>query len=237
MNLANSIGLAGVVVGIVGILVGVTYGRTRGRPVYKQIGNTVVTASSEEQITVQHAGKNVPRVTRTKVAFWNRGRKTLEGSDIVVDYPIRFQFPDEDTKILAVTTLRRSDEANNFNATIDNDGSSILITFDYLDQGQGGLIEVLHTCTVWGALVSGKIKGLPRGTREIESRPMGRPIILGCAYFGSVAAFALIKPLFPRIVIIGAIILVAAFFYLIIRRTTSEPKELSLSRKEEEEAT
>jgi|ERR1017187_1549330 hypothetical protein len=234
MNLANSIGLAGVVIGIVGILVGVTYGRTRGRPVYKQIGNTVVTASSEEQITVQHAGKNVPRVTRTRVAFWNRGRKTLERSDTVADYPIRFRFPDDDTKILAVTTLRRSDEANNFNATIDTDSSSVLITFNYLDQGQGGLIEILHTCSVWGALVSGKIKGLPGGTREIESRPIYRTSILVLAYTGCAAAFIFINKLFSKIVIMGAIILVAVAFYLIIRRATSEPKELALSRKEQE---
>lgn len=230
-NVANSIGIAGIIIAIAGVVVGVAYGRRSGRPVYKQTGNQVVTASPKDKITVQHAGQDVPRVTRTKISLWNGGRKTLEKADLVTDYPIRIKFKDEDAKILAVTMLRQSDEANKFNALIHESGSSVLVEFEYLDYRQGGQVEVLHTSEGWGAIVSGKVKGLPRGVQEVKpvvDMPQAVPLVLVAG--NAIVVLASVHVIWAAW-LVGAISFVLLSYVLIRWRRAREPRNLSLIKK------
>ncbi len=104
MNLSDSIAVIGVVIGVIALIVGVVYAKAHGKPVYRQAGNRVVAASPEDRITVQHDGVDVPYVTRTKIAFWNAGSKTLDHSEVTENHPIQFRFSGEGAKILSINT-------------------------------------------------------------------------------------------------------------------------------------
>lgn len=238
MSISDILGVAGVIVGIVGAVVGIVYGRSRGWPVFKQVGNSVVTAAPEEHITVQHAGKDVPRVTRTRIAFWNAGHRTLDGSMVVADYPVKFNFKGGTTEILSLAVIQESDPANGFAAVADPSNSAVAISFDYLEPRQGALLEVLHTSDRWGAVATGKIKGLPEGIREAESPEEDRSfwafVLIQAAIFGSLAFWDNVHSSRYRVIYVSAITAVAvclALFYVIRKRIYTEPKTLSLSRK------
>jgi hypothetical protein len=57
--------------------------------------------------------------------------------------PIRIYFPKE-IRILECTTLRVTDVSNNFQATPDIE-NSVLVQFDFLNQKDGALVQVLHS--------------------------------------------------------------------------------------------
>src|SRR5689334_3536322 len=95
LSLGDALGVAGVILGIAGFVagaLGVVYAKAGPRPVFKQGGNRVVLASKEQKISVQYDGIDVPAVSRTVISFWNAGRKTLLGSAVVEDRPVRFEF-------------------------------------------------------------------------------------------------------------------------------------------------
>jgi hypothetical protein len=247
VSLADALGLVGVLIGIIGVIVGVAYGRAHGRPVFKQSGNRVVTASPDKRITVQYAGDDVPRVTRTRIAIWNAGRRPLNSSDIADDYPIRFRFGGEQVRVLDVATLRTSDEANKFRAIRDDGNSAVLISIDYLEHRQGGVIEVTHTSDGWGATASGKIKGVPRGIREARlPKPPSSPVQAFLAVIVIIPLFIVVVALFElpllfiwdvlenlllQIVLTGIIALIAAALVVAVVQRYREPRALSLSDK------
>jgi len=167
LSFSNILGIAGVLTGVAGIVVGVVYSQASGKPVFKVIGNIVIRGSVGENISILYDNIPVPCVTRTRVAFWNAGRKTLHGGDIVKGYPIRFHLEGDDIRILDVTILSRSDEENAFSAITDEDNTVVQIDFDYLERHQGAVFEILHTARKWGVSVSGTLKGSPSGIREV----------------------------------------------------------------------
>jgi hypothetical protein len=166
MSAADLWGIAGVGVGVVGIVVAVVLARRRAMPVYQVIGNRVIRGLPADHITVQYNGQDVPQVTRTRITFWNAGKKTLDGADVVEGYPIRFLFSNEASKVLDVSMLKVTNIENQFSAMSDDKDAAVRFDFDYLDFKQGAVVEILHTDESWRVRSSGTIKGLPKGVVE-----------------------------------------------------------------------
>jgi hypothetical protein len=127
----------------------------------------VVEAKPDDELEVTWRGHVVPAFTRSRVWLWNAGSATLDGSAIVDGYPLRLSWGDESTRLLSVQSLDVSRAENSLEVTLDaGSRSSVVISFEYLDPGQGAVFEILHTCPDWRASPSGTLKGSPEGLRE-----------------------------------------------------------------------
>jgi hypothetical protein len=176
------------VVGCVGLLIGliglIAFWRSRVGviPAYKTrtrrlIGSDDQGLSGEVQILFE--GEEVPQLARSYVAFWNAGKKPLLGDSVVAADPLRIECGDR-AEIKKAQVVRITREANAFRA--ERSGArTVEYRFDYLDPGDGALVEVLHT---GGTLeVRGTTRGVPRGVRnrgllEWSSSSPRRPTLL-----------------------------------------------------------
>jgi hypothetical protein len=118
---SDIIGIAGVVVALIGILVGVLYARRRPNLVFHQEGRVVVRGQPDDDLEVYWRGKPVPAFSRTRLWVWNAGSATLDRSAAVPGYPLRLSFGDENTEVLDVEELLVSKEENGFLVERDPD--------------------------------------------------------------------------------------------------------------------
>lgn len=108
----------------------------------------------------------VEQVSKTQIAMWNQGAKTVKGSDIVAKDPIRIVSP-EGSKILAFSIISSTREINGCKLEMNNDSlEEILLAFDYLDRRDGVVIEIIHTGGKLKPVPHGNIKGMPKGIRN-----------------------------------------------------------------------
>ena len=118
-------------------------------------------------VEVRYQGTPVPRLTSSTVWLWNAGKKTVSGSDIVGHDPLGLRFGGEvlNVRIKKVTrkVLRiRADTSKEENRTV-------CYGFEFLDPGDGGVLEVLHTGSPKAPECIGTIKGLPKGLQYWRS--------------------------------------------------------------------
>ena len=153
----------------------------------------------------------MPRVAKTQVVFWNAGRATIRGEDIVKSDPLRLLFGKE-AQILRVRIPRVTRKTLDFRAENTFDpGNEVQFSFDYIDSGDGAVIEVIHTSEERHPQVLGTIRGIPKGIRNlgrIPTRPQApwfiEMIVLGAPYswamFGlAVVAFGFLRGVWPAV--------------------------------------
>jgi hypothetical protein len=100
-------------------------------------------------------GTEISQISRSYFAFWNAGGDTVEGGSIVETDPLRLQFETNETPLQA-RVIRQSRPPVDFSIElIDN---CVLLSFSFLDTGDGAFIEVLHNGTVTPEL-AGTIMG------------------------------------------------------------------------------
>ncbi|WP_147431876.1 hypothetical protein [Motilibacter peucedani] len=112
-------------------------------------------------------GRPIERLSRTRAAVFNERGDTVRGGDIVELDRLRLELPDGDAP-LNVRILTSSRDQIGFNAVVDPiKPSSVLLTFDFLDAGDGGIVEVLHQGTEAPSL-EGTVRGarLHRAAKE-----------------------------------------------------------------------
>ncbi|HHT9124318.1 MAG TPA: hypothetical protein ACFYD6_00705 [Candidatus Brocadiia bacterium] len=123
-------------------------GRRTKEPTYAiQSTNLIQDFTSRfEALEITFAGKRISNFTATKVAFWNNGKETINSSDIVFADPLMIKVKNE-CKILdsSVSHPKEGSNPNQFKIVPSEDGSHVLIQFDYLDKDEGGVIQLLHT--------------------------------------------------------------------------------------------
>jgi hypothetical protein len=238
IGFSEVLGIGGVLVGIAAIAVAVLIARRRPQLVFVQEGNVVV-EGDDPDITVAWRGVHVPNVSRARITMWNAGTKTFDGSAVVRNYPLRYVFSGAN-RILAVTVLVCSDEANAFEAHISPDDShtpdSVLLDCEYLEPRQGAVIEVLHTSNRWGAQPAGTVKGLRKPLVEranvsgagVPLAVLGVPAVAGTIFAGlhhheSIVAFA--------VVVASALVFMIVLGGLYFEWRSRPPKELRASTK------
>ena len=145
---------------------------------------------------VRYRGTPVPRITSSTVWIWNAGKKTVRGTDIVERDPLQLCFGGE---VLNVRTRAVSREAVKFAIATPTDSSeaarrTVCLDFEFLDPGDGGAIDVLHTGPDETPKFTGTVVGIPKGPQYWGSSTPHNPtrwlewfiaiilLLLGVAY-------------------------------------------------------
>ena len=163
----------GSVIGLVGILVAIAitfYFRVRPR-LASQVNSLELLGNNPvlpKEIDFLFRGQKVPKVTLSRVAIWNMGNTTLRRDQIVRNDPLRI-VTSNGSQILEVSVLSRTREVNDFTCAIRvlSAGNEAECTFDYLDTGDGALLELIHTGD--GTVqVTGTLREVPKGVLAIS---------------------------------------------------------------------
>jgi len=176
LNIFNQ-GWVGSLFGFFGLCVGVFglyfFFKSRIGPRPACVMKSIRLIGKEEQelpsdIKILYQGKEVPRLTLTRIWIWNSGTETIRGNQIVEDDPFRFAFNKLDRILIAnVAAITRS--VNKFSITIptgsEHEG---LIAFDFIDPRDGIRIEILHTSKDRYPEILGTIRGIPKGIKQFK---------------------------------------------------------------------
>ncbi|MBE1485206.1 hypothetical protein [Plantactinospora soyae] len=123
--------------------------RTRLRPEIRYaIDHDVLVEPKAELIdrglSIRFADQTLRQVSRTYVALWNHRGDTIKGSDILFEDPLRVQLQDLDA-VVDVSVVWYSRDQNRLTVRCDPaDRSAATIDFDFLDAGDGAVIQIVH---------------------------------------------------------------------------------------------
>jgi len=124
-------------------------------------------SSTDIPLRIQYEREASDRVFKLFVAFWNAGRRTLDPANAVGQAPFTIDLPAEAMIWGEPKVLTSTREEIQFEARKDPGGASrVVVTFLFLDSGDGGLIEIL--CA--GHIDGYNIRGVFKGSRALQSR-------------------------------------------------------------------
>lgn len=113
-------------------------------------------------LKIEYNEQNVENLTISKIIFWNDGAETIKRDDITTANPLRI-IGTEQVELLEVRPLSSSSTSNCLKCELTEDKKSAPIEFEYLDQGQGAVIQVVHTGTTSKNInIIGDIKGVKK---------------------------------------------------------------------------
>lgn len=114
-------------------------------PIYSIKSVNVISdyASTYPNLTVSYIGEKVKSFTVSKVLFFNRGAIALDRDDLAPLNPLRIEV--SSGKILDATVLQVNNPSSDFTVDLNRAFQLFMIDFDYLNQHQGAVIEVIHT--------------------------------------------------------------------------------------------
>jgi len=119
-------------------------------------------SSKFSDLNISYKGEEVSNFTVTKLIFWNNGRETINGSDITNVEPLRIEIK-KNLKFLEASIIQQNNKASEIKISKSNDGREIFLEFDYLDNLNGGVINIIHTGNSERELnFKGRIKGIKR---------------------------------------------------------------------------
>ena len=122
------------------------------RPVYA-VRNTNLIKEKAQKITnieILYNKSKIDNLSVARVAFWNRGRETIDRSDIAPINKIRLVAQGK-ANLLGVGIIYEKNKSNNFSLSpipIDRDKdlqNELEINFDYFDHNEGIILQVFHT--------------------------------------------------------------------------------------------
>jgi hypothetical protein len=154
----------GVILGFIGVTLAIVFflkSRRIKRPIYTIRSVHLIRDVSDrvDFLEIKYAGERIPNLTSSKITLWNQGRETIEGSDIAQADPLSIRTA-KGLKILEARVLQSVNAANRLDVSKNVDDSGASIRFDFLDYGEGAVIQVLHTGSSSSDLsVTGTIKG------------------------------------------------------------------------------
>jgi len=163
------IGVGGGIIGLLGILF--TRKSIRREFKYSVLSVPVIAdyKSNMDELSVLYKGKEVERLTVSRVAFWNDGWGSIGQEDISKILPITLTIKEPGT-ILNVKEVYSSSKANGVTIIKNNENDSYRISFDNLDSRMGSVLQVIHTGTSSKEI---KLSGKIRGVKSITKTTMG----------------------------------------------------------------
>ena len=115
------------------------------------------------EVVMTFKGEKVERLSKTTTVFWNTGTEVLRGEDIVQSDSIRVCL-DENDRILSYLVAGSTRDANLVRATqIEGVIHELNLSYEYLDPGDGFVLEIMHDSKRRLPLVKGTAKGLSDG--------------------------------------------------------------------------
>lgn len=141
---------------------------TKPEPCYA-INNRILIANTKMQfgknLKVLYEDREIEKLCSTKIIFWNDGKKTICGCDIVEKEPLRFVFDKKNVQILKASIIQKTRSAINPQVSINPNIPEVSLSFDFLDYDDGVVIEILHTDLSNDIEVKGTIIGIPEGIK------------------------------------------------------------------------
>ena len=113
--------------------------------------------SNIDKLQIRYDDHSITDLSCTKFYVWNSGNTVINSSDIVSSRPICIKNTGS-AVILNAEIVRVSDETNGFvinNAT----EQSAEVSFDYVDHGEGFVMQILHSGTSKDLEMDCKVKG------------------------------------------------------------------------------
>ncbi len=168
LNFINQ-GWVGIIIGI-GISI-LTYKLSIKKPIpsYQRHSLEIIRKNQLElskDIKISYKDTLVENLTKIEIVFWNQGKDTLKNENIVVDDPLLFKFSD-DTIILSAKIIKQTRDINKSYIKISKTNPNIAhFGFDYLDQNDGMIFEIIHTDIKIYPEIMGTIKGIPEGMQN-----------------------------------------------------------------------
>jgi hypothetical protein len=142
--------IVGVVLGLLG-LIGIYFsykGWKRKKPYYVILSANIFTGIDHMvpnvEVKFPGYGPMIKALTVTKIAFWNAGSDTIKKADIVKGDPLTVRAT-TGVVFLSAAVVECVNSLNKVDCTVSKDHSEVDITFDYLDQNEGALIQFFHT--------------------------------------------------------------------------------------------
>jgi hypothetical protein len=172
--IATAIGVVGAVVGVIGVILAYSF-KSKSRlaaqtNTLELIGRNAILPNGIEFL---FRGNKVPKVTLSRVAIWNIGNTTIEGKQIVTSDPLRIVIS-QGSDVLEATVRSRTREVNHVSCTSrPGAANEVECRFDYLDPGDGALIQLIHTGNDI-VKVLGTLRGVPKGIL-MGSAPKRKP--------------------------------------------------------------
>jgi membrane protein implicated in regulation of membrane protease activity len=136
-------------------------------------------------IEVKHKGEDVPRVTKTRLIFWNAGKAPIRASDVAQADPLKFKLPD-DAQMINASVCRISRDSTKFSvhpSPFEKIGGEVQLRFDFLDERDYAVVDMIHTGKAKGRYeLAGTIVGAHRGIakRDAPEWTKTRPAKLSC---------------------------------------------------------
>jgi hypothetical protein len=106
-------------------------------------------------LSLTFRGQAISRVSRTYIALWNDKGDTVNRGDVLATDPLRLCFGDGDIPLQTRVVCSSRDQID---LSVRLASDEVTVAFEFLDDGDGGLIEVLHQGTIAPSLV-GTVKG------------------------------------------------------------------------------
>lgn len=118
-------------------------------------------------LEIQYAGEKVRDLSVSKLAFWNHGALTINSEDLVRTDPLRIETKGT-ARVLSTKLISNNNNASQPLLSAPPEKNCAFLNFDYLDRGQGFVVQIIHEGTSSSDLeVKGSIKGVSR-IRKID---------------------------------------------------------------------
>lgn len=169
------LGFLGLIVGLIGIIL-YRSSRIGGRPSCQMKTLRLIGKRDQElpeEVKILYKGEEVPRLSLTHVYFWNSGKESIGGEQMVGDDPLRFAFDGSD-EILKAHIAMFSRDVNKFSVAVPPDSKNeARVAFDFIDPNDGVRIDLLHTSLRRFPKISGTFRGIPKGITDltVSARP------------------------------------------------------------------
>lgn len=113
-------------------------------PLWASRSTMIINCRNRPRITLFYDNIQQEKIILSKIAIWNKGNKTLNKDDISKRTGLSIKKSNEEGKILDSFITYQTKTANAAHL-INLDENTIGLGFEYLDQNDGIVIEVLHT--------------------------------------------------------------------------------------------
>jgi hypothetical protein len=167
--------IIGIILAIVGFIAAyIFYRRSLVCEQLAFIANSVQITGRDSKFTpdlkILYRNQEVERVTKSAVIIWNSGNTTIDGDRIVNADPLRLLVSME-SEILDAYVTKVTRDVNAFSVRVHPEShNEIECSFDFLDSGDGAVIEVLYTGNE-EINVQGTIRGIPQGVKSLGRIP------------------------------------------------------------------
>jgi hypothetical protein len=244
----NVLAVAGVLIGLIGIYLGIK-GWKRKRLRYLIRSTNIFTGIDHMvpnvEVKFPGYGPMIKALTVTKIVFWNSGSDTIKSGDIVTGDPLIVRAT-TGIVFLSAAVTDCFNPLNKVECIQSKDRTEVAITFEYLDQNQGAMIQIFHTGagnadirlngTVMGASPMKRVELTDAMAKNQKHRPLWIPsVALGVGWGGWLLhAVGLIRPepgaqVFP-VGAFGIGLLLGTFLFVLIMWLTHIPKPFSKIR-------